>query len=440
MKQLDWHLEKRNLKDLKDYSKNPQTANQEQRSEIRKSIKKFTLIEKPIINLDDTIIGGHSRRSIEMELGKKIIACWVPNRMLTDEEVKELNIRLNKNHGEMDKDILVHNFGMHDLLDWGFKEDEIADDYGALEPEVDFGKEGNSEEPILKNKEAIVHCKIGDCFDIDGRHILLCADATQSKSYETLLGKNRAHLVFTDPPYNINYKSSAANSYDEGKYGHLKSFEDDKTLTGYHYFIAAVVENLYKFTASKTPIYFWMGGSFEDIVKSVFRINNYSIQPDIVWLKNGIVFGHGTYHNCYERAGFFWKEGKRPYYNRKLTAKERNVWLNMDKMTFVDYLNVWYEMRDNTSKYVHPTQKPINLALRAIRNTSKVGDIILDVFGGSGSTLLAANNVDRRCYMMEYDPFYIDVIIRRYKEFFPNAKIKCLNRKFNIEKIWMNKL
>lgn len=291
----------------------------------------------------------------------------------------------------------------------GFSERELENLLvTATEPQV-----GLIDDDAVPGGEECV-CKPGDVWQL-GRHRLMCGDSTAREQVKKLMDGAVADLVITDPPYNVNYKSNRGNGYSVGKYGHLKAFEDDKSLAGYHLFLSAVIDNIYAFTAEKAPVYMWYPVTYSDLVVGCFRQRGYSIQPSLIWLKDGMIFSHTGYHRCYESCAFVFKDGKKPYLNYKVAAKERDVW--MDRMTFMDYVDVWYVQRDNTSDYVHPTQKPVALTERCLRNTSKEGDKVLECFGGSGSVLIGCEKLSRICYAMELDPHYCDVIINRWQKY-----------------------
>jgi DNA modification methylase len=405
------------IKDLKPWGKNPRKHDIEK---LVKSIETFGFRAPLVVNRCDNqyfVEAGHGRLMAARAVGLQSLPCVIvedneqtaaayaiaDNRLQEfscwDEE-KLANL-LKEFDGELTETI---GFTAGEL-------DKLLSDLSRGTPgEETFDVEGSME----KAHEAETSIKRGDVLQL-GEHRLMCGDSTARADVARLMNGALADMVFTDPPYNVDYKSKGGNSYSAGKYGGLKAFEDDKSLTGYHYFLQAVIQNIHDFSAEKTPVYMWHADSFGDIVIGTFRNFGYKVQPTIIWLKDGIVFSHGTYHRCYEPCTYCWKDGKRPYENRKVTAKERDVW--MDRITFMDYLNVWFIPRDNTSEYVHPTQKPTALAERAMRNTSKEGDITLDLFGGSGSTLIACEKLGRKARLMELDPHYCQVIVDRWEAF-----------------------
>ncbi|MBN2167606.1 MAG: DNA modification methylase [Actinobacteria bacterium] len=280
------------------------------------------------------------------------------------------------------------------------------------------------DDDVPETEESI--CQPGDLWQL-GEHRLLCGDSTDKADFERLMGIDRADLVITDPPYNVDYKSQAGHGYSGGKYGgKFKTFEDNKSLDGYHYFLTAVIGNIYHFTKEKAPVYMWHSMNYADLVLGTFRQYKYSIQPSIIWLKEHFVFSYSTYHRCYEPCAYCFKDGHKPYENKKATAKEKDVW--MDRITFMDYVDVWFIQRDNTNEYVHPTQKPVALTERMLRNSSQRGDIILDTFGGSGSVLIGCEKSERKCRMLELDPHYCDVIINRWEKYTGNKAERIESR------------
>lgn len=236
-------------------------------------------------------------------------------------------------------------------------------------------------------------------------------------------GGGRAQLVFTDPPYNVNYKPPKAGSgHYLHRYGHRRGYGDGKifndNLSDENILILyrAVLSNLYKFSKDNASIYWWYGSKNQHINRQAFIDNKWHVAQILIWLKNGTVFSLGQdYHRCYEPCMFGWKKGK-PHYSNKKFRTLRDVF-NLDKLEFEEMFDVWYERRDATINYEHPTQKPVRLAERALKKNTTAGDIVVDLFGGSGSTLIACEQAERRCMIMELDPKYCDVISNRWEKF-----------------------
>jgi len=195
-----------------------------------------------------------------------------------------------------------------------------------------------------------------------------------------------------------------------------KIFNDNKSDKDCFDFYVAVLRNLYDFACDDASIYWWFASKNEVINRLAFAEIGWHISQVIIWLKNGIVFSQGQdYHRCYEPAMFGWKKGQAHFKNKEIaTFKEV---FNLEFQDFEDVLDCWYKRRDNPGSYVHPTQKPVGLAERSLRKNCVRGDIVADVFGGSGSTLIACEQMDRRCFLIEMDPKFCDVIVKRWEAF-----------------------
>jgi DNA modification methylase len=281
-------------------------------------------------------------------------------------------------------------------------------------------KVGLTDDDEVPEPEAPI-CQSGDLWLL-GNHKLLCGDSTDSTSLELLMGAERADLVITDPPYNVGYKTQST------KNNKIKDFDDKWSLDTYHLLLTGVVNNIYKYTKDKAAVYMWYASSYSDIVVGTLRQFGYSNQPPIIWLKDGMIFSYSTYHRTYEPCAYAFKDGHKPYYNMKITAKQRDVWMNMDRITFMDYLDVWYIQRDNSKEYKTPTQKPVALTERMLRNNSLPGHLILDTFGGSGSVLIGCEKWERACRVIELDPHNCDVIINRWQNYTGEKAVKIYSR------------
>jgi len=418
-RKIRWRSEKRRLKELKLLEGNPRKATEKQKKDLEESLGRFNLADPLIVNSDNTIIGGNLRyKELLEKFGEDyVVDVRVPDRKLSEKEVEELNLRLNKNTGEWDFDILKEK--EWDLLEEvGFESEELEAIIGleVEEDDFDFEEESRSiEEPKTK---------YGQVYQL-GKHRVMCGDATKEDDFKVLMDGQKARLIFTDPPYNVDYVSPAGNSYAKGKYKHKKIFNDNLRDDECIEFYAKVLDNLYKFSTDDVSIYWWYASRNYWINRAAFIKTGWHISQSIIWVKNGFVISPGQdYHRCYEPCIFGWKKGKKHYSNMNI-RNLRDVF-NLDFSDFVELLDFWYEKRDSTISYLHPTQKPVRLAERALKKNSKKNDIVLDVFGGSGSTLIACEQTNRICYLMELDPVYVDVIVKRWEEF-TGKKGKLIN-------------
>ena len=418
-KSITWHSEKRKISQLKEWDKNPRKASEKQTSDLTRSIDKFNLAEPIIINTDDVIVGGHFRLKVLKQKGIKEIDVRLPDRRLNAAEIKELNIRLNKNTGDWDFDKLEEFFSVKELGDWGFKDEELEflDEVEVKEDDFDVEKEYKK---ITKPKT-----KLGDIYELGG-HKLICHYSESEDAYKALISKNKPRLIFTDPPYNVDYKSPAGNSYNSGKYAGSsdKVFNDNKKPDECLKFYTDVLNNIYKYTSDDASIYWWFANNNYHINREAFINSSWHLSQILIWIKEHFVFSRGQdYHRCYEPVMYGWKKGQKHYRNNKY-GNLKDVF-SVDFEDFTSMLDTWFIRRDNTNEYLHPTQKPVRLAERAIKRNTTVNDIIIDAFAGSGFVLIACEQLHRNCYLIELDPKYCDVIIKRYIKFRKDSGKEC---------------
>ena len=277
--------------------------------------------------------------------------------------------------------------------------------------------------------------KEGDLYEL-GDHRLLCADATIASSFDKLLGEEKARLIFTDPPYNVNYRSPGGLDYNSTKFGGTgsKIFNDNKSNEDCLQFYTDVLKNLYLYSTDDCTIYWWFANKNNSLNRVAFDNSGWHMGQIVIWLKNSMVFSRGQdYHRQYEPCMLGWKTKKSHYRNKKI-ANLKDVF-NLDFEDYQNMLDVWYQTRDITTQYIHPTQKPVRLGERAYKKNSEVGDIVIDVFGGSGSTLIGCHQKGRKTRLMELDPKYCDAIIERFCQFTGNNKIIKNGKEF----IWQKK-
>ena len=242
--------------------------------------------------------------------------------------------------------------------------------------------------------------KFGDIFEF-GSHRLMCGDSTDSEQVKKLMADEIANMVFTDPPYNVDYGT------DERK------IENDNLGSEFPQFLEKVIKNIFSF--SNGAIYICMSSSEIDSLQSTFRRLGGHWSTFIIWAKDTFTLGRSDYHRQYEPILYGWKDGVSHYFCGD--RSQGDVW----------------EFAKPKKNDVHPTMKPVELCQRAVQNSSKPNDIVLDLFGGSGSTLIACEQTNRKCRMMEFEPKYCDVILKRFLALNPNAKILRNGEKFIIE-------
>lgn len=419
-KKIAWSTEKRKVSELKGYENNPRKISESQFEELKQSIIKFNYVEIVAVNTDNTLVAGHMRVKALLDLGRgdEMIEVRVPNRKLNKKEFEEYLIRSNKNTGEWDFEKLASSFSFGDLKSWGFGKEELHffDSEGVKED----GFDAEAEYAKIKKPQT----KLGDIYQLNG-HRLICGDSKDEKYFKILFKNKKARLIHTDPPYNVDYKSPSGNSYSKGKYGNDgKIFNDNKKPEEALELYTKTLENLFKFTTDDCVLYWWFADRNVVINLQAFESAAWHKSQTVIWVKERFVFSYGQdYHRCFEPCIVGWKQGKKHFTNKKL-ANLKDVH-SLDFDSFIEVLDLWFINRDNTNDYVHPTQKPVRLSERALRKSSQRGDIVVDAFGGSGSTLIGCEQMERLCYLIELDPKYADVIVKRYVKFCNENKIIC---------------
>ena len=373
-------IEIKKLSELKPAPYNPRQSNAEQEKQLKISLEKFGVVEPIIFNKQTGyIVGGHFRIRELKKLGYKEIECVIVD--LNEADEKELNIRLNANTGSWDWDELANNWDSELLSDWGLEIPGFEPTILEAEEDDFTAHEGGIETDIV----------LGDLFEI-GEHRLLCGDSTCSDTVAKLMNGQKADMVFTDPPYGVSYQSNWRNNKSEIKFNILEN--DNKFLD--------FKPNLILFTKENSTWFIWTSHQVYPIWRNMYE--EYYLNT-IIWNKGKMGMGDlSSYGNNYEMA-LFCSQGK-----PKLKGERKKA--------------IWEINIEAGSEYVHPTQKPISLAAYGIPDFINENDLVLDLFLGSGSTMVASHQLKRKCYGMELDPKYCQVIIDRMKKLDPTIKIK----------------
>ncbi|MGQ7388464.1 site-specific DNA-methyltransferase [Streptococcus suis] len=362
---------------------------------IKQSLLKFGYVDPIIVNKDLTVIGGHQRLTVLKDLDYETAKCVIVN--LSKEDEKALNIALNKITGQWDDQLLA------DLLLDLQESDFNLDLTGFEPPEID---------DILSN----VHDKdlSDDDFDVDeelkkptfskrgdirqlGKHRVICGDSTKAETYEQLLGDNKANLVVTDPPYNVDVEETAG-----------KILNDNMPDSDFYQFLFDMFSQVEKHMEADASIYVFHADTEGLNFRKAFKDAGFYLSGCCIWKKNSLVLGRSPYQWQHEPCLFGWKQ------------KGKHQWFSDRKQT-----TIWEYDRPKSSKD-HPTMKPIPLMAYPIQNSSMRGTIVLDPFLGSGSTLMAADQTGRVCYGIELDEKFVDVIVKRYIESTGNDNVTVL--------------
>ncbi len=401
--------------DLIPYARNSRTHNEEQIAQIMASIKEFGFTNPILIGGDNVIIAGHGRLLAAQRLGlKEVPVIRLPD--LTETQHKALVIADNKialNAGwdeemlalEM-KELEESDFNL-DIL--GFSEDELKELENFGEPQT----EAKSEEDDIPEAPVEPITKRGDVW-ILGEHRLMCGDTTMFDDVRKLMRDDCAAMIFTDPPYNVNYGSTMKDSirYHAGTLGGRKIMNDNLG-DGFPRFLTDSLSNLLMFC--KGAAYVCMSSSELHTLYNAFIAAGGKWSTFIIWAKNTFTLGRADYQRQYEPILYGWNADK-PHY-----------WCG-DR----DQSDVW-EYNKPVKNDLHPTMKPVELIERAVLNSSKSGDIVLDGFGGSGSTLIACEKNNRKARLMELDPKFCDVIVKRWEDYTGNKAQLIENEENNSE-------
>lgn len=420
---LEWRTEKRLVKELLPYEKNPRTISEKQLEDLKRSLKKFNLVEIPAIDMDGKIIAGHQRIKVLQILGRgnEEIDVRVPNRKLTPKEYEQYMLTSNAVGGDWDFEKLK-SFDMEILMDIGFREDDLAAIWdGYLETEDD---NFNAEKELKEIKKP--KTKLGDIYQL-GMHKLICGDTTESEIIKKLFGKEKAHMIFSDPIYNIGL---SYNSGLGGKQSYGGKTNDKKTDEEYKEFLKKSLENAMSVSHENCHVFYWCDEVYIGILQELYREFEIENKRVCLWIKNGQNPTPGiAFNKCYEPCVYGTKG--RPYLSK--SDQSLNEVMNKDIGTgnrliddILDLFDIWLVKRLAGNEYEHPTMKPPTLYEKAIRRCTKPGDIIFDGFGGSGSSLVAGEQLKRKVYLVEIEPIFCDLIIKRYEKL-TGQKAKKLN-------------
>lgn len=373
----------RNPTDLISAEYNPRSLSDEQKQTIKDSIKRFGFVDPVIVNINedrkDIIIGGHQRTKVAVEMGFEEVPTVELD--LTLEKEKELNIRLNKNTGSFDEDALREYFDKESLGEWGFESDELS--FFEVEDDNNEANEDDFDgEPPEEAKT-----ELGRIYQL-GEHRLMCGDSTKQEDVERLMGGELADLWITDPPYNV--------AYEGGTDEKLTIMNDSMDDSSFRKFLVDCYSCADTVMKEGAVFYIWHADSEGYNFRGACFDIEWQVRQCLVWNKNSLVLGRQDYHWKHEPCLYGWKSGASHY------------WGNDRSQTTV------IEWQRPSRNGEHPTMKPVGLFGYQIKNSSRKGEIVLDSFGGSGTTIIACEEIGRKARLMEFDPRYCDVIVNRY--------------------------
>jgi DNA modification methylase len=383
---------------LRPDSANPRRISPDELDSLERSLRQFGFVQPVLAQKDGTVIGGHQRLVAARRLGMATVP--VTYLDLSIEQARLLNLALNKISGSWDDQLLARllaDLGTSPIVDLslsGFGEDEIHDLLRSLETrEKKERVEDFDLDSALEDATRTPRSKPGDLWRL-GDHRLLCGDATVPEDVERLLGGTKAAMAFTDPPYNVSLGDHGGQQRDSRK---RRIANDSMDAISWEIFVRAWSRTL--LSSVDGAIYVCMSSKEMPLVSRVLAEEGGHWSDTIIWRKDRFVLGRADYQRAYEPIWFGWREGASHHW-----CGDR------------DQDDVW-EIDRPSDAPLHPTMKPLPLMERAIANSCVSGDLVLDLFGGSGSTLIACERTGRRCAALELDPRYADVTLARWERF-----------------------
>lgn len=403
--------------DLRKADYNPRTHTDGDEAHLTTSIDTYGPVEPLVVNAapkrKNIIIGGHFRLEVMRKLGYEtvpVVYVHIPDI----KREKELNLRLNRNVGRWDLEKLGDLFDTEFLLNVGFDDTDLSqiwDDALAAEDDT-FDVEAAVKE--IKKPKA----KPGDLYDLGG-HRLLCGDSTDQKTVQRLVGKHRIDMLYCDPPYNISLDYSAGVS-NKMQYGGKTN--DSRTNDDYRSFLLSTLRNGLMASKEDCHVFTYCDQRYIGMLQLLYPELGVDFKRVVLWIKNNFnMTPQVAFNKCYEPCVYGTRGS--PYLSPRahnfteiLNKEISNGNRTIDDI--MDMFDIWLCKRLPTTEYEHPTAKNPTLHERSLRRCTKPGDLVLDLFGGSGSTLIAAHQMKRKCFLMEWDPVFVDVILRRFEAAF----------------------
>lgn len=379
------------LKDLKPYENNPR-KNDDAVKYVAESIKEFGFKVPIVIDKNNVIVAGHTRYKAAKKLKMSEVPCIIADD-LTDEQIKAFRLADNKVAEKAEWDFDLLNAELDDIIDLDM---ELFGFEDALQDDAEEAVEDEFEVELPAEPKS----KLGDIYQL-GDNRLMCGDSTVLEDVEKLMGGVQADMLLTDPPYNVNYEGKTKDK--------LKIKNDKMDNDNFRQFLIDAFSNADMVMKPGAVFYIWHADSEGYNFRGACFDVGWTVRQCLIWNKNSMVMGRQDYQWKHEPCLYGWKEGAGHLW---ASDRKQTTVINFDKPTRND---------------MHPTMKPIPLFDYQIKNNTKGGDVVLDLFGGSGTTIIACEQNGRRGYCMEYDPRYVDVIVDRWEKF-TGAKAVLLNK------------
>ncbi|RJQ33042.1 hypothetical protein C4572_00095 [Candidatus Parcubacteria bacterium] len=420
---LTWRTEMRTVSELVPNSKNPRVMSHRQIEDLKMSLKIYNLVELPVIDANNQLVAGHQRLVALKLLGRENekIPVRVPNRPLTKKEYDQYLLLSNRLHGEFDWEKLAENFDIETILASGFEDADLSLLFDDLSIEDD---EFHPDEELKNIKKITV--KTGDLYQL-GPHRILCEDSTNPASVKKLMGDKKAAVILSDPPFNISL------SYDKGIGGRSSyggHVNDSKSDDEYKEFLFKALSNGLSVCAQDAHIFMYHDQRYTWLLQTLYRELSIDYKRTCLWIKNNSMpTPNIAFNKQYEPCAY--GVVGRPYLSKRVLnfSEILNRDIGSGNRTIddiYDMLDIWLVKRLSTAAYEHPTEKPPCLHEKALRRCTKPGDIILDLFSGSASLMVACQQLKRIAYMVECEPIFVQLTIQRYEKLTGN-KAKKLN-------------
>jgi DNA modification methylase len=409
------------IKQLKPAAYNPRKISDKSFADLLESLRRYEMVDPLIVNSSEErkniIIGGHQRYRAAKELGYTTVP--VVYVELNEARERELNLRLNRNTGEFDLELLK-DFDIDLLLDVGFDDSDLADIWNdALETDDD---DFDIKKAVKEATETDI--KPGDLFQL-GKHRLICGSSTDSEVIKRLVGELKPTMFYSDPPYNIGL------DYNKGvglKAGYGGKTDDNKSDGEYEIFLGDVLNAALPTLDANAHVFMYCDQTYIGLLQALMAEYGLKNRRVCLWIKNGFnVVPQVAFNKGYEPCVYA-TQGS-PY----LSDSSQNLTeiLNKDVAggnrtadDIIDIFDIWLAKREAGQDYKHPTQKPITLHEKPLKRCTKVNDVVLDVFGGSGSTLIACEQMKRVALLSELEPVFCQVIIDRWETLTGEKAIK----------------
>ncbi len=442
-KKLEWNPVRIKLSQIKPWSDNPRYSTAQDAADLVRSESELGQMQTIAVGPFDKarmvdLYDGHQRCASWMAAWPpdKLVIALQSNRPITTQERKKVAVMLHTATGRWDW-AKLGTWDHADLADWGMNESEQrswkrdAEELKAIlrseaRPERDAPPQVENAAKLIKKWKV----ETGSMWQI-GEHRLLCGDATQHADVARLMQGELADLVFTDPPYGVEYTGQHQESAKE-----WQMLENDNlTHSALEEFLTAAFKNYFQFTHPSTPLYCFHASKTQREFENALTAAGYEVKQQLIWNK-GMSLGRSDYHWAHEPMFYCRKKEQRTHWYgdrtwKTILGQKRTQLEKMSKETLVEIIQAiqnqstnWEIDRDTFVDYVHSTQKPARLAAMAMINSTRDGQIVADFFAGSGSTMVAAENFDRKCRSIEKDKGYCAVILERMQVVIPEIEIR----------------